>query len=128
MDAALHLLRGSDSVANLTIVPTVEVSLNRNWTRERPVPSSALFNITQDLLRALKDAACREQFHMMQKVLSIFEGELLSPSLRLPEEQVAAVMAAVTQLEHEAARNTPDTDVFIGRAQVIVDLLRWSSL
>lgn len=108
---------------NLTIVPTVEVTVDRTPARIGPVPFSELLTIAQELLDALADATRPGQLHLMHRVLSILQREMLSPSLRLSEGQVAAVMAAVTELEHEAARNAPDTEMFIGRAQVIVDVL-----
>jgi hypothetical protein len=108
---------------NLTIVPTVEVSVDRTPPRKGAVPFSDLLTIARELLDALGDATRPGQLHVMHRVLSILQHEMLSPSLRLSEGQVAAVMAAVTELEHEAGRNAPDTEAFIGRARVIVDLL-----
>jgi hypothetical protein len=108
---------------NLTIVPTVEVSVDRTPPREGPAPSSELLTIARELLDAIGDATRPGQLHVMHRVLSILQREMLSPSLRLSEGQVAAVMAAVAELEHEAGRNAPDTEAFIGGAQEIVDLL-----
>ncbi len=113
----------TSSVLNLTIVPTVEVSVDRTPPRNGPVSFSEVLEITQELLGSLEDATRPGQLHVMHQVLSILKRQMLSPSLRLSEGQVAAVMAAVTELEHETARNSPNTEVFIGRVQVVVDLL-----
>jgi hypothetical protein len=108
---------------NLRIVPTIEVTGDRTPARTGPVPFSELLTIAQKLLDAVRDATRPGQLYVMYRILSILQGEMISLSLRLSEGQVAAVMAAVTELEHEAVRSAPDTEMFIGRAQVIVDLL-----
>ena len=71
----------------------------------------------------LVDATRPGQAHLMQRILTILKLELLSPNLRLSDRQVSAVMLAVAELEHEAARTAPDPALFKSRAQALVDLL-----
>ncbi len=100
-----------------------ELETDRTPTREGPLPFSERLVVTQELLNALKDATRPGQAHLMQRALNILQCELLSPSLSLSEDQATDVVAAVAELEHEAARTAPDTAMFGSRAQMVLDLL-----
>ncbi len=91
--------------------------------RERPVPLSVRIGIARELLIALTEATRSGQRHLMCRVLDILRGDILQPTVRLTPPQVAAVMAAVTELQHEAARAAPDIALFSARARLVIDVL-----
>jgi hypothetical protein len=108
---------------NVTFTPPFRIEEEVTPTRVGPVPSSERLQIARELLAALKDATRPGQAHLMHRVLSILQRELLNPDLPLSSGQAAAVLSAVAELEHEAARTVPDTALFSDRAQSVVDLL-----
>jgi hypothetical protein len=91
--------------------------------RERPVPLSVRIGIARELLVVLTEATRSGQRHLMCRVLDILQVDILRPSVRLTHPQVAAVMAAVAELQHEAARAAPDIALFCARARIVIDIL-----
>ena len=79
--------------------------------------------VTCELLAALDQVTRSGQSPLMQKVLEILRREALRPDLQLGQPEVAAVMGAIQDLEHEAARRAPDPAAFNRRAQVVVAAL-----
>jgi hypothetical protein len=79
--------------------------------------------VTCELLGALEQVTRFGQSPLMRKVLDILRREALRPDLRLEKPEVAAVMGAIEDLEHEAARLAPDSAAFNRRAQVVVAAL-----
>ena len=79
--------------------------------------------VTCELLGALEQVTRSGQSPLMQKVLDLLRREALLPDLGLGQPEVAAVMGAIEDLEHEAARRAPDPAAFNRRAQVVVAAL-----
>ena len=88
-----------------------------------PMPLSERVGIARELLAILIDATLSGQRHVMCRVLDILQGDLLRPTVRLTQPQVVAVMAAVTELQHEAGRAAPDIALFCARARLVIDIL-----
>ena len=88
-----------------------------------PMPLSERVGIARELLTVLLDATLSGQRHVMCRVLDILQGDLHRPTVRLAQPQVVAVMAAVTELQHEAARAAPDIALFCARARLVIDIL-----
>jgi len=91
--------------------------------RERPMPLSGRMGIARELLVVLTEATRSGQRHLMCRVLDIVQGDILRPTVRLTKPQVVAVMAAVTELQHEAARPAPNIALFCARATLVIDIL-----
>jgi hypothetical protein len=91
--------------------------------RERPVPLLGRIRIARELLTVLADATRSGQRHVMCRVLDIVQGDIIRPTVRLTKSQVVAAMAAVTELQHEAARAAPDIALFCARATMVIDIL-----
>jgi hypothetical protein len=90
---------------------------------DTPMPLSERVGIARELLVSLIDATRSGQRPVMCRVLDILQGDILRPTVRLTQPEVAAVMAAVTELQHEAARAAPDIALFCARARVVIDIL-----
>ena len=91
--------------------------------RDNPMPLSERVGIARELLTSLTDATRSGQRHLMGRVLEILQGDIIRPTVRLTQPQVVAVVAAVTELQHEAARAAPDIDLFCARARLVIDIL-----
>ena len=88
-----------------------------------PMPLSQRVGIARELLAILTDATLSGQRHVMGRVLEILQGDILRPTVQLTQPQGVAVMAAVTELQHEAARAAPDVGLFCARASLVIDIL-----
>ena len=88
-----------------------------------PMPLSERIGIARELLVSLMDATRSGQRHVMCRVLDILQGDIIRPTVRLTQPQVVAAMAAVTELQHEAARAAPDIALFCARARLVIDIL-----
>jgi hypothetical protein len=75
------------------------------------------------MLTSLTEATRSGQRHLMCRVLDILQSDVIRPTVRLTHPQVVAIMAAVTELQHEAARAAPDIALFCVRAKVVIDIL-----
>ena len=87
------------------------------------MPLSERVGVARELLLALTDATRSGQRHVMCRVLDILQGDILRPSVRLSQPEVVAVLAAVTDLEHQAARPAPDLALFCARARLVIDII-----
>ena len=85
--------------------------------------TNPVLEVTCELLGALDQVTRSGQSPLMRKVLDILRREALRPDLRLGQLEVDAVMGAIQDLEHEAARLAPDPAAFNRRAQVVVAAL-----
>jgi hypothetical protein len=88
-----------------------------------PIPLLERVGIAQELLVVLTEVTRSGQRHVMCRVLDILQDGILRPTARLTQPQVVAVMAAVTELQHEAARAAPDIALFRARARLVIDIL-----
>lgn len=59
----------------------------------------------------------------MCRVLDILQADIIRPTVRFTQPQVVVVMAAVTELQHGAARAAPDIALFCARARLVIDIL-----
>ena len=87
------------------------------------MPLSERVGIVEELLVVLTQATRSGQRHVMCRVLDILKGDILRPTVCLTETQVVAVMAAVTDLQHEATRPAPDIALFCAGARSMIDIL-----
>jgi len=90
---------------------------------DNPMPLAARVGVARELLLVLTDATRSGQRHVMCRVLDILQADILRPTVRLAQPQVVAVMAAVTELQHESARAAPDLALFCARARLVIDIL-----
>jgi hypothetical protein len=90
---------------------------------ERSLPPSERIEIARELLRTLTEATRSGQRHLMLRALDILQSDIIRPTVRFTKPQVDAVMTAVTELQHEAARTAPDVALFCARARLVIDIL-----
>ncbi len=92
-------------------------------TREEQPTSRERLWAALDLLGGLDEAVGPALDHLMQQVLNALHSEILRPTLRLSERQLAIVMTTLSELNHEATRATPDVAQFCQRASLLVDIM-----
>ncbi len=107
---------------SLSQVP-LDLAMESAPVSDSPMPLSERVGIARELLVSLSDATRSGQRHVMCRVLDILQSDILRPTVRLTQPQVVAVMAAVTELQHEAARAAPDIALFCVRARLLIDTL-----
>ena len=91
--------------------------------RDTPLPLSERVGVARQVLTSLTEATRSGQRHLMCRVLDILQVDIIRPTVRLTQAQVLVVMAAVTELQHEAARAAPDIALFCARARIVIDIL-----
>ncbi|HEX3904006.1 MAG TPA: hypothetical protein VH853_14290 [Polyangia bacterium] len=91
--------------------------------RGEPLPARERLWVALDLLRASDEAVGAARDHLMQQVLNVLQSEILRPSLRLSERQLATVMTTLSELNHEATRATPNATQFCQRARLVIDTI-----
>jgi IMP dehydrogenase/GMP reductase len=91
--------------------------------RDTLVALSVRVGMTREVLTTLTEATRAGQRHLMCRVLDILQADLVRPTVRFTQPQAVAVMAAVTELQHEAALGTPDIALFCARARLVIDIL-----
>jgi len=101
----------------------LDLAMDAPRSADNQMPLSERVGVARELLLALTDATRSGQRHVMCRVLDILQGDILRPSVRLSQPQVVAATAAVTELQHEAARAAPDIALFCARARVVIDIL-----
>ena len=101
----------------------VDERLRSPRTREERVASRESLWAARDLLGGLGEAVGPVQGHLMQEVLNALHTEVLRPTLRLSERQLAIVMTTLSELNHEATRATPDVAQFCQRAGLVIDTM-----
>ena len=101
----------------------LDVAMDSSPVSNAPMLLSERVGIARELLVALIDATRAGQRHVMCRVLDILQGDILRPTVQLTQPQVVAVMAVVTELQHEAARAAPDLALFCARARLVIDVL-----
>jgi hypothetical protein len=87
------------------------------------VVSAERLNVVDELMGTLELVTRAGQQHVMSKILNILRGEILSLVFPLPEADVAALLEAMTELEHEAGRIAPTAAGFNRHARVITSVL-----
>jgi hypothetical protein len=101
----------------------IDLAMDSPTVSDTPMPLSERVGIARELLVSLIDATRSGQRPVMCRVLDILQGDILRPTVRLTQPEVAAVMAVVTELQQEAARAAPDIALFCARARVVIDIL-----
>ena len=101
----------------------LDLAMDAPQSGDNQMPLAERVGVARELLLALTDATRSGQRHVMCRVVDILQGDVLRPSVRLSQPQVVAVMAAVTDLQHEAARPAPDLALFCARARLVIDIL-----
>lgn len=101
----------------------VDERLKAPCTREERLPSRERLWAALDLLIPLDEAVGLARDHLMEQVLNTLHSEILGPTLRLSERQLASVMATLSELNHEATRAIPDTAQFCRRARLVIDTI-----
>ena len=115
------------SLASRTMTSTLafplEVEETTTRTREERLSFRERLEVVRDVINALVDDACSAQDQLMQAVVNTLHREILRPTHRLSERQLAAAMTALSELDHETTRVTPDVPLFCQRAELVVDIL-----
>ena len=79
--------------------------------------------VVSELTGALDVATRSGQEHLMNKVLTILRREMLDAEAPVAGSDLASVLNAMADLEHEAARVSPLAKAFNRHARVVVDAL-----
>jgi hypothetical protein len=85
-------------------------------------PREARMGLLRQMLLSLEDATTDGHGYLMAKVMILFRRELLELDARFTTEQRALVDHALSELEHEAARLSPEPVAFQRGARTLVDL------
>jgi hypothetical protein len=94
----------------------------------RVLPFAERLGIVTELTVALNLATRSGQSHLMNKVLGILRREMLEVKGPLAGADLACLLNAMSELEHEVGRISPLPNAFNRHAQVVIDaLLRASS-
>jgi hypothetical protein len=89
----------------------------------RLLPVAERLGVVSELTEALNLATRPGQEHLMHKVLSILRREILDLRAPLFGSELARLLDAMSELEHEAGRIAPLASDFNRHAQVIIDAL-----
>ncbi len=101
----------------------LDLTTDAPQSADNQMPLSERVGVARELLLALTDATRSGQRPVMCRVLEILQGDILRPNVRLSQPQVVAVRAAVTELQHEAERPSPDLALFCAHARLVIDIL-----
>jgi hypothetical protein len=118
-------LGGAESFQKMTSLSHFPFDLAKDpaTRRDALMPISERVGITREVLTSLTEATRSGQRHLMCRVLDILQVDIIRPTIRLTQPQVVVIMAAVTELQHEAARAAPDIALFCARAGIVIDIL-----
>jgi hypothetical protein len=100
-----------------------EVEETTTRTQEDRLLFRERLDLVRDVIGALVDEACPAQDQLMRTLVNTLYGEILRPTLRLKEWQLAAATTALSELDHETARVTPDVSLFCQRVRLVLDIL-----
>jgi hypothetical protein len=89
----------------------------------RVLPVAERLGVVSELTDALNLATRPGQEHLMNKVLALLRREILELRGPLFESELARLLDAMSELEHEAGRIAPLPSEFIRHAQVIIEAL-----
>jgi hypothetical protein len=92
-------------------------------TAGRVLPLAERLGLVSELTQALDLATRSGQEHLMHKVLAILRGELLEVRAPLGGTDLAYLLDAMSELEHEAGRIAPLPNAFNRQARVVIDAL-----
>jgi hypothetical protein len=103
--------------------PPFDPAMDSTPRRDTPMLLSERIGIARELLASLTEATRPGQHHLMCRVVDILQGDIIRLTVRLTQPEAVVVMAAVTELQNEAARAAPDIDLFCVRARLVIDVL-----
>ncbi len=89
----------------------------------RVLPLAERLGLVSELTQALDLATRSGQEHLMNKALGILRGELLEVKDPLGGTDLACLLEAMSELEHEAGRISPLPNAFNRLAAVVIDAL-----
>jgi hypothetical protein len=89
----------------------------------RVLPSAERLGIVTELTVALNLATLSGQAHLMNKVLGILRREMLEVKGPLAGADLACLLNAMSELEHEVGRLSPLPNAFNRHARVVIDAL-----
>jgi hypothetical protein len=89
----------------------------------RVLPLAERMGVVTELTEALSLATRPGQEHLMNKVVGILRGEILDVKAPVGEADLACLLDAMSELEHEAGRISPLPNAFDRQARVVVDAL-----
>ena len=101
----------------------VEDRLMAHSSREELLPFHERFSAALDLLSAIDEAVGPSRDQLMQQMLNALHSDILRPTLRLSDRQLATVMTTLSELTHEATRAAPDAGQFCQGARLVVDIV-----
>jgi hypothetical protein len=110
----------------LPVVPS-PLGASASRTTARVLPVAERLGVVSELTEALNLATRPGQEHLMNKVLAILRGEILELSAPLGGSELARLLDAMSELEHEAGRIAPRPGDFNRHARVIIEALRRAS-
>jgi hypothetical protein len=79
--------------------------------------------VVDELMGRLELVTRAGQQHVMNRILSILRGEILSLGFPLATAELASLLDAMAELEHEAGRIAPTAAAFNLQARVITSVL-----
>ena len=85
--------------------------------------TAAGIDVLRGILTRLEDMKPGGQYYLMAKVLPLLRREALDPSKRFRPRDLDVITRSLDELEHEAARVSPDSSTFGKKAQILVDVL-----
>lgn len=89
----------------------------------RVLPVAERLGVVTELTEALNLATRPGQEHLMNKVLAILRREILELSAPVHGAELARLLDAMSELEHEAGRIAPLPSAFNRHARVIIEAL-----
>ncbi len=92
-------------------------------TATRVLPFAERLSVVTELTQALNLATRSGQEHLINKVLTILRREILEVKAPLAGADLACLLDAMSELEHEAGRIAPLPNTFNRHAQVVIDAL-----
>ena len=96
----------------------------QGWNGDvRVLPLAERMGVVTELTEALNLATRPGQEHLMHKVVGILRGEILEVKAPLGGADLACLLDAMSELEHEAGRISPLPNVFNRQVRVVVDAL-----
>jgi hypothetical protein len=85
--------------------------------------TAAGIDLLRGILTRLEDMKPGAQYYLMAKVLPLLRREALDPNKRFRAGDLDVITRSLDELEHEAARVSPDSSTFGKKAQILVDVL-----
>ena len=84
---------------------------------------AARLGVVDELLRALELVTQAGQEHVMNKILGILRREILRVAAPFAAADLASLLNAMAELEHEAGRIAPTAAAFNRHARVVTGVL-----